>query len=971
MKKILALALLWPIALFGAGNDVRISQKNPQDSAWVDRILTAPITGERLFWFNQTTDRPDYLVLGAGFDVSSGVLNYTESGAGSVLSFSAGNMPPLFTTSVANATTTPALSFSLTSQSANTFFAGPSTGSAAAPTFRVLADADIPAAIARDSELAGYQPLSSELSAIAALTGTTFGRSLLTQANAAEVRTLISAQQLDSNLTALAEGGISGIWTKIGGGGSPRTLTGTANQVTVTNGDGVSGNPTLALPQDIHTAATPTFAGGTLTGSLTIDRGSGATASLINAAATSLFLADARLVEAQAWANTPYTVLARRAEGTRASPTATAADAAIYAVNAYGYGTGYTTGNAARYAISADGLWSGTNNGAYHGWVGTPNGSTTAVEWMRLQGGDLILNNNQAYRVKDTGGTARSVIQLDSANKVAIGAFGVSGSNTSIHAGGAADALQVQATTGNVGIGGSPANKLDVISTGDDQPNVVVRNANAGTNSAAIFRAQSDSGNGLTLVAHALSRTVNRWGFPLGGWHEIFAQSGGSGLVIGTQASVPLVFGTANAERVRIDGSGNVGIGGTPSFRLHSFSDGIYNTDTGHPLVLSSATTPARRLHLGYDNTNDLGYLQATQSGVGVKNLVLQGAGGNVGIGGAPGGGHLHIIGTGEGTTRPQIRLSNTETAATQKFARVVASQYDSVAEPEGFTLLSSMATAAGNVLNLGGFLGENNAATQISFYTATTVDTRAGTERMRLDGTGSLSAWGSSGVTNFLKVGSSSVSGQKYVGAQNSVSDIQVGVFATGEAYMGNNFAYPFQFYTNGGVRMILSAAGALRLNNYGAGTLTTDSSGNVTATSDGRMKDVTGTFDRGLDAIKHLTPKVYKWKPESGLNTDDINVGFIAQDVLPFIPEAVATVRTKTVDAVDSKTKEKTTKQVRDDAEVYSFSDRPVIAALVNAAKELAAKVETLEAENATLKAQMADVLARLAALEKKPKK
>lgn len=39
-----------------------------------------------------------------------------------------------------------------------------------------------------------------------------------------------------------------------------RTITGTANQVTVTNGDGVAGNPTLATPQDIHTAASPTFA---------------------------------------------------------------------------------------------------------------------------------------------------------------------------------------------------------------------------------------------------------------------------------------------------------------------------------------------------------------------------------------------------------------------------------------------------------------------------------------------------------------------------------------------------------------------------------------------------------------------------------------------------------------------------------------------------------------------------------------
>jgi len=47
-----------------------------------------------------------------------------------------------------------------------------------------------------------------------------------------------------------------------------RTLTGTENQVNVANGTGASADPTLSLPQDIHTAATPTFAGVTATGIL-------------------------------------------------------------------------------------------------------------------------------------------------------------------------------------------------------------------------------------------------------------------------------------------------------------------------------------------------------------------------------------------------------------------------------------------------------------------------------------------------------------------------------------------------------------------------------------------------------------------------------------------------------------------------------------------------------------------------------
>jgi len=55
-------------------------------------------------------------------------------GSGTVTNFTAGNLPTLFTTSVATPTTTPALTFTLSSQAANSFF-GNFTNAAAAPTF--------------------------------------------------------------------------------------------------------------------------------------------------------------------------------------------------------------------------------------------------------------------------------------------------------------------------------------------------------------------------------------------------------------------------------------------------------------------------------------------------------------------------------------------------------------------------------------------------------------------------------------------------------------------------------------------------------------------------------------------------------------------------------------------------------------------------------------------------------------------
>ena len=49
-----------------------------------------------------------------------------------------------------------------------------------------------------------------------------------------------------------------------------RTITGTNNQVTVVNGDGVAGQPTLSLPQDINTSASMTFGSVSTSGAVSV-----------------------------------------------------------------------------------------------------------------------------------------------------------------------------------------------------------------------------------------------------------------------------------------------------------------------------------------------------------------------------------------------------------------------------------------------------------------------------------------------------------------------------------------------------------------------------------------------------------------------------------------------------------------------------------------------------------------------------
>lgn len=71
-----------------------------------------------------------------------------------------------------------------------------------------------------------------------------------------------SLQPLDSDLTALAANSTNGLWVRTGTGtGAARTIAGTANRLSVTNGDGVAGNPTLDISSSYVGQATITTLG--------------------------------------------------------------------------------------------------------------------------------------------------------------------------------------------------------------------------------------------------------------------------------------------------------------------------------------------------------------------------------------------------------------------------------------------------------------------------------------------------------------------------------------------------------------------------------------------------------------------------------------------------------------------------------------------------------------------------------------
>jgi hypothetical protein len=189
------------------------------------------------------------------------------------------------------------------------------------------------------------------------------------------------------------------------------------------------------------------------------------------------------------------------------------------------------------------------------------------------------------------------------------------------------------------------------------------------------------------------------------------------------------------------------------------------------------------------------------------------------------------------------------------------------------------------------------------------------------------------------LAVSASANQTSQFISSGN-YSFLRIGHTGTGAAnwdlYTGvGSGTSTFGIANSGGTRLAINSAGSIQFNAYGAGALTTDASGNITAASDERIKSNIRPFSRGLAEILAINPILHGYTEESGLDQSrDDYAGFSAQQVQTIIPEAIGA----NADGM------------------LSFSDRPVMAALVNAMKEL----------NANLVAELKSLRQRVAALE-----
>lgn len=121
------------------------------------------------------------------------------------------------------------------------------------------------------------------------------------------------------------------------------------------------------------------------------------------------------------------------------------------------------------------------------------------------------------------------------------------------------------------------------------------------------------------------------------------------------------------------------------------------------------------------------------------------------------------------------------------------------------------------------------------------------------------------------------------------------------------------------------ITVSGPVRMTSFGAGTATFDSSGNISSSSDERLKTDIQPFNTGLAALSKINPIKYKWNSISGMEMQHDYVGFSAQNVQSVLPEGVG---------MNSKG-------------YLSLQERAIIATLVNSVKELQTEIKQLKAQ------------------------
>jgi hypothetical protein len=446
---------------------------------------------------------------------------------------------------------------------------------------------------------------------------------------------------------------------------------------------------------------------------------------------------------------------------------------------------------------------------------------------------------------------------------------------------------------GNVGIGTTvPNEKLEVNgNTRITGSGLDVGYNNNGTNFIQIGNGRTT--NGYAYIDLVGDSTYTDYGFRLirnttgaNTSTQLIHRGTGALELISTQAGY-ITLKTNNAERVRVNSSGNVGIGTTSPGRRLEISGG--------------ANAAAIRLR---DTTSNVWDIQNSSLGKldfirGATNTYMRiDQVGKVGIGTTSPDSKLQI--SGSGTQR--LRVTSTDGANADLSCDGVSSM--TLGSPNGIPIRFVTSNAERARITSGGYVGIGTTTPNESLSVFKTSDCRISVD----DGTQrwSLSA-GQAGAGNFNIV-QEGVTGNRLVILNNG----NVGIGTTSPTFQ-------LQLSTNSAAKPTSSA---------------------WTVVSDERVKTNIRPYETGLEELLQVKPKIFDYNGKAGFDTKaKNNIGVIAQEIKDVIPETV------------KKHNAKLNEEDTEDTELYNFDSHALTFALINSVKELNNKIEQLEIRIQTL--------------------
>ena len=385
-----------------------------------------------------------------------------------------------------------------------------------------------------------------------------------------------------------------------------------------------------------------------------------------------------------------------------------------------------------------------------------------------------------------------------------------------------------------------------------------------------------------------------------------------------------LVFGTGSSERMRIDSSGNMGLGETSAdTRLHikestTGATGIFiqnsngATNSSADLYFgnwngSSTTTPQARIQAINKNVNtaatDLAFWTYSGSST-IERMRIDSDG------------DIHHTGA-------------TSSGGSNKLARYLVPSHSGTEEDVCVFQFENESSL--NQITIGGGTASYNSATNIVFRTSSAVDTTTGEYRARIDSNGDFLVQTTSN-TEYTRTSGAGSWGYTADTGTNRGSIIHANNADNGWSMMymnkynwtdGDDGRY-INFYKNG------SSLSSIMLNSSGTIAYNTG--------SDYRLKENIVPMTNGITRIKQLMPKQFNMIDDPDNNLCD---GFLAHEAQTVVPQAVWGTHN------GMKTDEEGN-EVPD----YQGMDYGKLTPLLTAAlQEAIAKIETLEAKVAAL--------------------